>query len=187
MAALDGPEKFCEFPDCGKPHLSKGWCSGHYDQWRKGKEMRTLRHRGSPPPETCTFPGCDRRGYAKEVCSSHWHQLQRGKELTPLRLTIQEKYYKRDGYVYVRNSLKPNAGKWNLIGEHRNVMQVHLGRALARHETVHHLNGDKHDNRIENLELWSSVHPIGQRVVDKLQWAREILKEYGDLAERGLL
>lgn len=37
------------------------------------------------------------------------------------------------------------------------------------------------DNRLENLELWCSRHPRGQRVTDLVAWARTILDDYGDL------
>jgi hypothetical protein len=62
--------------------------------------------------------------------------------------------------------------------EHRIVMEGVVGRELLPHENVHHRNGQRADNRPENLELWSSWQPSGQSVADKVAWAKELLGVY---------
>ena len=72
----------------------------------------------------------------------------------------------------------PNADSKGWILEHRLLMSQHIGRPLIDNENVHHINGDRQDNRIENLELWNTKQPKGQRIEDKIQYAEEILKQY---------
>jgi hypothetical protein len=57
-------------------------------------------------------------------------------------------------------------------------MAQRLGRLLRNNELVHHINGDRSDNRVENLEMFIKGHPPGQRPEDLLSWAYEIINLY---------
>lgn len=89
------------------------------------------------------------------------------------------RYITDHGYVliYVGKGVA-GATKSGHVMEHRKVMQDILGRPLTESENVHHVNGVRDDNRPENLELWSRSQPKGQRVEDKIRWAREFLALY---------
>lgn len=76
-----------------------------------------------------------------------------------------DRFIRADGYASVKNS----HGKWVL--EHRHVMEAHLGRKLASREHVHHINGIKDDNRVQNLEVLaieehSALH-ASPKMIDK--------------------
>jgi hypothetical protein len=57
-------------------------------------------------------------------------------------------------------------------------MSEMLGRKLMKHERVHHINGIRDDNRPDNLELWTTAHPAGQRVEDIVAFAKWVLSTY---------
>jgi hypothetical protein len=77
-----------------------------------------------------------------------------------------------DGYVMVRREGANHR-------EHRLVMEQVLGRPLKSWENVHHINGIRHDNRPENLELWVKPQPPGQRAEDLAEW---VVAHYPELA-----
>lgn len=77
-----------------------------------------------------------------------------------------------DGHPRASNKRSP------YVFEHILVMEGLLGRFLLPGENVHHKNGVKDDNQPENLELWVKVQPCGVRVVDAIEWAREVLRRY---------
>lgn len=123
----------------------------------------------------CQVPNCDRLRYCRDWCHAHYKRVQLYGDPQidkPLQQRINKGFTIFEGYRFVRV-------KGKKVGEHRLVMEEHLGRPLFPDETVHHENGVRDDNRIENLELWSSMHPAGQRTRDLLDWANTIQERYG--------
>lgn len=122
----------------------------------------------------CTVPGCEKLIRCKGLCTTHYERWKKHKNLDR-----QPEWRNPNGVGHIN---KAGYRQFNVKGkdclEHRQVMSESLGRPLFKHETVHHLNGDRLDNRIENLELWSSRQPKGQRVEDKIIYAIEILSQY---------
>lgn len=87
--------------------------------------------------------------------------------------------YHKAGYLMVRQPGHPRgAANSGYVFEHILVTEMMIGRYLTPGETVHHRNGVRDDNRVENLELWVSSHPAGARVEDIVPWAKAILRLY---------
>lgn len=126
----------------------------------------------------CFYVACKRHSRIRGLCEAHYRQKRAGKELKPLRQNRRKNGtggITTAGYLQVP-AIKNGRRVYEL--KHRIVMEEILGRPLFRGENVHHRNGNRLDNRPENLELWVTPQPCGQRPEDLIKWAYEIIGRY---------
>ncbi|RKR92766.1 HNH endonuclease [Micromonospora pisi] len=174
----------CEFSGCDRAISNRGLCDTHAKQRARGEDLKPIlvdRRRASRPRPPCRFDGCDRpakgTSQGSALCSGHDSQQREGKPLRPLYGSAGSKgHVKPNGYRVISINGR-------LVGEHRLVMESVLGRSLSRRESVHHKNGDRLDNRPENLELWVTPHLRGQRVADLVDF---IVSTYPDAVRERL-
>lgn len=129
--------------------------------------------------EVCVWDGCESKHLAKGFCSKHYRGFRAWMD-KDRAFEDRAKINKQNdsGYVSLYLPDHPDCSVSGFIMEHRVVMEQMIGRRLVKNENVHHKNGIRNDNRPENLELWSSRQPKGQRVEDKVEYAMEILNQY---------
>lgn len=116
------------------------------------------------------------------LCSGHYTRKRKGQPMDPpfRESEIRNgRWPTSDGYIEIKLSGHPMADKQGRVREHRLVMANHLKRSLTEHESVHHKNGVRDDNRIENLELRTRYHGAGQAIEDRVEEALYILDLYG--------
>ena len=177
--AAPGP---CAAEGCTRQAVTRGWCHGHYQRWHRTGDAHVQMPLRRPDLGCCTVDGCLRPAHARSLCRAHlnrWRQTGDVAADRPVREvtrqgSISHGYWK----VPVPSDLRHLVVGANHTLEHRLVMAQKLGRPLTPDESVHHRNGDRLDNRPENLELWSCMQPAGQRVRDKITFAITLLQRY---------
>ena len=167
----------CTVDGCEKPLKNRGLCAMHDKRLRThGTTKQVNKPGGVTKDRKCSIEGCDKKHTAKGWCQMHW---ARAKIYGNPEIVTSTGYkIDKQGYVSLHLPGHPLANANGAVYEHRLVMSEHLGRMLLPNESVHHKNGIRNDNRIENLELWSKGQPAGQRVEDKVAYALEILALY---------
>lgn len=175
--------KRCAVQGCYRPVKERGWCHGHYLRWhRRGDVQAEIPLGRRRQPEICMVEGCGRDTNTRGLCRAHAKRVEKHGDARP---DVPVKEAAGDGFlshgyrvVSVPKKYRHLVGGQRSVFEHRLVMAKHLGRPLYPQEVVHHRNGDRTDNRLENLELWSTFQPKGQHVDDKVAFAIEMLRRY---------
>ena len=108
-----------------------------------------------------------------------YSRVKRGTDPDAPKKVNKEKWKSEAGYIQIYKPQNPNSNRSGCVFEHTFVMSENLGRPLKKNESVHHKNGIRDDNRLENLELWHRGQPGGQRLNEKIEWCKEFLLDYG--------
>jgi len=105
------------------------------------------------------------------------------KKETLSKLSSGENHYNwknGEGTINGKGYREYKHGELRGVRVHRYVYEQHYGITLTPNQNIHHINGDRLDNRIENLELWDTSQPSGQRVEDKISFYFELVEKYKD-------
>jgi hypothetical protein len=153
-------------PTCGRARVGKKLRLGFKEAKRRFPDlMPNQRWRGAMAKYNFTCPN----GHEyRQIYSSHAHGA--GCKECYLAKNNKGGHVDKHGYRMLWLNGKP-------VREHRHVYEQHYNIKLTRNDTIHHKNGIRTDNRIENLERYPSAHGRGQRMPDLVSWSVALLQQ----------
>lgn len=149
----------CSVDKCDRLAEGRGWCHAHLQRYLRHGDVIAERPIGRRVNEICKAADCNRPAVNAQLCRTHRNRLRKFGDVQaekPIR-TSSGSGHINHGYrvIPVPPELRHLSGGATKMAEHRLVMATKLGRPMRSDESAHHINGDRLDNRPENLELWS--------------------------------
>lgn len=148
--------KNCTVDGCEKPLLARGYCTMHLQRVRKYGDPA----RGRLPAKTCIVDGCESKNDTRGMCGKHYQRFVRYGNVHHVTSEQDRRILSRRSQPKL-GQLKPHVYP-KYLGRHlhRQIAEQKIGRPLQRGEIVHHIDGDPHNNKPENLEVLmsQSVH-----------------------------
>lgn len=161
------PDRTCSVVGCDADAKCKGWCWLHFGRWRRNGDPE-LRLRHDNAGKACAVDDCDEPAdKARGLCGKHYQRWRIHGDPTVRLYRDDGRVIMSTGYVHVRCPGHPMASKNGYASEHRKVV-YDAGIEIPEGHQVHHKNGIKDDNRLENLEVihiadHTRLHHLGRR------------------------
>lgn len=166
----------CSIDNCNKKARNYGLCNTHASYAR--------RHGLLPNAKKCSIDDCNNYAYCKGFCSSHYQRFKKyGDPIAPSIKTrdfkcslgtIRKERPSDNPYLVIKIS-ETGDKSTDWVYHHRYIMEQHLGRKLKRNEYVHHKNGNKQDNRLENLAITDSTRHARHHFSEPRKFTDEML------------
>lgn len=169
----------CKVNGCQDKHEGLGYCKKHYLKlYRHGDPLAMPRVGKVKTGKHFNCQSCGKQLYVilsrfrkGHFCSKKCHaKFQIGKHASPETILKRKQWRLNkspswkggrtktpEGYILLKMPTHPFAKPTGYIYEHRFVMEKRLGRYLKNEEHIHHVNGVKNDNRIDNLVILSNT------------------------------
>lgn len=147
-------DRTCTVHGCSRPYLAKGMCSLHYQRYKTGYGERK-------PPHTrqCVIDGCASRQQGTDgLCGKHAMRKRRYGDPHYVTSEDRRRELSREAQLENVEYVKPTTyRKYFGRHHHRVAAEEMLGRKLIKGEIVHHIDGNRHNNSHDNLQVMTQA------------------------------